>query len=139
MCDGVIVRYLVLKLVGDDGFSLSSYLKCVVGQSRTVVGVDVLLNEGTNCFRNCGLGLFAVVGFVVVSGLKRLHNIEVVLLIQIELLPAIIGGDELNKLYHEALFPPLIEVELHFLVKMAIGLELFIMLFESFDNVPSAA
>jgi len=110
MCDGVVVRYLVLKLVGDDGFGLSPHLKCVVGQSRTVVGVDVLSDKGSNCLRNCGLGLLAVVGLVVVSGLKRLHNIEVVLLIQIELLSAVVGGDELDELYLEALFPPLIEV-----------------------------
>ena len=120
MCDGVIVRYLVLKLVGDDGFSLSSYLKCVVGQSRTVVGVDVFSDKSTNCLRNCGPGLLAVVGLVVVSGFKGFYNIEVVLLIQIELLPAIIGGDELDELHDEALFTPLIKVELHFWVRMAV-------------------
>jgi hypothetical protein len=54
--------------------------------------------------------LLAVVGLVVVSGFKGFYNIEVVLLIQIELLPAIIGGDELDELYLEALFTPLIKV-----------------------------
>ena len=120
MFDGVVVRYLVLKLVGDDGFGLSSYLKSVVGQSRTAVGVDVFSDKSTNCLRNCGLGLLAVVGLVVVAGFKGLHNIEVVLLIQIELLPAIIGGDELDELHDEALFTPLIEVLLHFWVRMAV-------------------
>jgi len=139
MFDGVVARDLVLKLVGDDGFGLSSDFKRVAGQSRTVVGIDVLLNEGSDCLRNCGLGLLASVGFVVVAGFKGLHNIEVVLLIQIQLLSAVVVWDELDEFYDEALFTPLIKVLLHFLVRMLFGFELFIMLFESFDDVPSAA
>jgi len=79
------------------------------------------------------------VGLVVISDFKGFHDIQILLLIQIQLLSAVVLMDELDECDCEGLFSPQIEVLLHFLIWMGVGIELGKVLFQAFDDVLRAA
>ena len=75
---------------------------------------------------------FAMVGLVIVMRFKRLHYVEIILLILIKLLPIIVLIDQLDELHYEGLLSELVEILLHLLIWMGISAELVVVLLQSF-------